>query len=127
MVRLAGTFALGWFIGRMVGEKGSDLLPDAYRNYIHAGGSACFLVLGTGEAWTQNEFRAMSHQYPGRVNAVIDYNEALAHQIYAGSDFLDHALPRGAMRPESDVCHAIRHHPDGAIHRRPEEYRSGYC
>ncbi len=76
------------FIGRMVGEKGSDLLPEAYRNYIHAGGSASFLVLGTGEAWTQNEFRSMSHQYPGRVNAVIDYNEALAHQIYAGSDFL---------------------------------------
>ncbi len=76
------------FIGRMVGEKGSDLLPDAYRTYINAGGSATFLVLGTGEAWTQNEFRAMSHQYPGRVNAVIDYNEALAHQIYAGSDFL---------------------------------------
>lgn len=76
------------FIGRMVGEKGSDLLPDAYRNYIHAGGSATFLVLGTGEAWTQNQFRSMAHQYPGRVNAVIDYNEALAHQIYAGSDFL---------------------------------------
>ncbi len=76
------------FIGRMVSEKGSDLLPDAYRNYIQAGGSATFLVLGTGETWTQNEFRSMSHQYPGRVNAVIDYNEALAHQIYAGSDFL---------------------------------------
>ncbi|MFN0215488.1 MAG: glycogen synthase [Saprospiraceae bacterium] len=76
------------FIGRMVNEKGSDLLPDAYRNYIHAGGSATFLVLGTGEAWTQNEFRSMTHQYSGRVNAVIDYNEALAHQIYAGSDFL---------------------------------------
>ncbi|MFN0036741.1 MAG: glycogen synthase [Saprospiraceae bacterium] len=76
------------FIGRMVGEKGSDLLPDAYRNYIHAGGAASFLVLGTGERWTENEFRSMSHQYPGRVNAVIDYNEALAHQIYAGSDFL---------------------------------------
>jgi len=76
------------FIGRMVGEKGSDLLPDAYRSYIHAGGSATFLVLGTGESWTQNQFRSMSHQYPGRVNAVIDYNEALAHQIYAGSDFL---------------------------------------
>jgi len=45
-------------------------------------------VLGTGETWTQNEFRSMSHQYPGRVNAVIDYNESLAHQIYAGSDFL---------------------------------------
>ena len=76
------------FIGRMVSEKGSDLLPDAYKTYLHAGGSGTFLVLGTGESWTQNEFRSMSHQYMGRVNAVIDYNEALAHQIYAGSDFL---------------------------------------
>lgn len=76
------------FIGRMVGEKGSDLLPDVYRRFIHEGGRASFLVLGTGEAWTQNQFRAMAHQYPGRFNAVIDYNEALAHQIYAGSDYL---------------------------------------
>jgi hypothetical protein len=45
-------------------------------------------VLGTGEPWTQNQFRAMAHQYPGRFNAVIDYNEALSHQIYAGSDYL---------------------------------------
>jgi starch synthase len=72
----------------MVGEKGSDLLPDAYKSYLHAGGSGTFLVLGTGEAWTQNQFRQMSHHYMGRFNAVIDYNEALAHQIYAGSDFL---------------------------------------
>ncbi|MBK8429555.1 MAG: glycogen/starch synthase [Lewinellaceae bacterium] len=76
------------FIGRLVGEKGCDMLPDAYRNYIHAGGKASFLVLGTGEPWTQNQFRSMAYQYPGRFNAIIDYNEALAHQIYAGSYYL---------------------------------------
>lgn len=76
------------FIGRMVHEKGSDLLPDAYKNYIHAGGSGSFLVLGTGETWTQNQFQQMAYDYYGRLNAVIDYNESLAHQIYAGSDFL---------------------------------------
>ncbi len=76
------------YIGRMVGEKGSDLLPDAIKNYIHSGGSGSFLVLGTGDTWTQDQFRQMSYYYKGRVNAVIDYNEALAHQIYAGSDFL---------------------------------------
>lgn len=76
------------FIGRIVGEKGADLLPEVYKNFLNAGGKACFLVLGTGETWTQNEFRAMAHQYAGRFNAVIDYNEALSHQIYAGSDFL---------------------------------------
>lgn len=76
------------YIGRMVQEKGSDLLPDAYEQYIQAGGSGSFLVLGTGESWTENQFRHLAWQYQGRVAAVIDYNEALAHQIYAGSDFL---------------------------------------
>ncbi len=85
-------FPLEWplisFIGRIVSEKGADLLPDTYRRFIQNGGRASFLVLGTGEAWTQNEFRRMAYDYGGRFNAVIDYNEALSHQIYAGSDFL---------------------------------------
>ncbi|MCB0528405.1 MAG: glycogen/starch synthase [Saprospiraceae bacterium] len=76
------------FIGRLVGEKGVDLLPDTYRRSIYNGVQANYLVLGTGEPWTQNQFRALAHQFQGRINAVIDYNEALSHQIYAGSDFL---------------------------------------
>lgn len=76
------------FIGRLVSEKGSDILPDVYRRFLDTGGRVSFLILGTGEGWTENQFRQLAHQYPGRVNAVIDYNEALAHQIYAGSDFL---------------------------------------
>jgi starch synthase len=76
------------FIGRLVGEKGSDLLPEVYRRFLNTGARVSFLVLGTGEAWTQNEFRNLAAAFPGRVAAVIDYNEALSHQIYAGSDFL---------------------------------------
>jgi len=76
------------FIGRIVGEKGVDLLPDSIRNFLNIGGQASFLVLGSGESWTENQFRNMAYHYAGRFNAVIDYNEALSHQIYAGSDFL---------------------------------------
>ena len=76
------------FIGRIVGEKGVDLLPDAIRNFLNIGGRASFLVLGSGESWTENQFRNMAYHYAGRFNAVIDYNEALSHQIYAGSDYL---------------------------------------
>ena len=76
------------FIGRMVGEKGSDLLPEVYKRFLNSGARVSFLVLGTGETWTQNEFKSMAHTYSGRFNAVIDYNEALSHQIYAGSDYL---------------------------------------
>lgn len=85
---LPGDMPLISFIGRMVSEKGADLLPDTFKRFIHTGGKAAFLVLGTGESWTQNEFRRMAYDYSGRFNAVIDYNEALSHQIYAGSDFL---------------------------------------
>ncbi len=76
------------FIGRMVHEKGSDLLPSVYERFLAAGARVSFLVLGTGESWTENEFRGLAYRYPGRCYAVIDYNEALSHQIYAGSDFL---------------------------------------
>ncbi len=76
------------FIGRMVGEKGVDLLPDTFRRFLYAGGRISFLVLGTGENWVENQFRELAYTFPGKINAVIDYNEALSHQIYAGSDFL---------------------------------------
>jgi starch synthase len=76
------------FIGRMVSEKGVDLLPDTIRYFLNTGSRTSFLILGTGEAWNENQFRSLSYEYQGRINAVIDYNEALAHQIYAGSDYL---------------------------------------
>jgi starch synthase len=76
------------FIGRMVQEKGSDLLPSVFERFLESGGRVSFLVLGTGESWTENEFRRLAYHYPGKLFAVIDYNESLSHQIYAGSDFL---------------------------------------
>ncbi len=76
------------FIGRIVREKGADILPDTFKRYIELGGQCAFLVLGSGESWTENEFKSMAYHYRGRFNAVIDYNEGLSHQIYAGSDFL---------------------------------------
>lgn len=77
------------FIGRLVGEKAADLLPDAIRNSIyqhHAGAS--FLILGSGETVVENRLNALTEQFSGFVNTFIGYNEALAHQMYAGADFL---------------------------------------
>ncbi len=85
---LPDNYPLVSFIGRLVREKGADLLPDVYRRFIYTGARVAFLVLGTGETWTEDQFRALAHEAPGRFNAVLDYNEGLAHQIYAGSDFL---------------------------------------
>ncbi len=86
--RLNSRLPLVAFIGRLVGEKGADLLPAAIPLFLREGGAAAFVILGTGNPWLEEEFRRMSHLYPGYVDASLEYNEALAHQLYAGADFL---------------------------------------
>lgn len=77
------------FIGRMVGEKAADLLPDAIKTAIYHGNrNASFLVLGSGQTSVELEFQQMIGAYPGIFNAVIGYDEQLSHQMYAGADFL---------------------------------------
>jgi starch synthase len=76
------------FIGRMVSEKGADLIPDAIRSYLYSGKSASFMILGTGESKTEDAFRWLHREFQGNVDILIDYNESLSHLIYAASDFL---------------------------------------
>lgn len=77
------------FIGRLVGEKAADVLPDAIRSSIyHFHGNASFLILGSGEPDVENHLQDVQSQLGGFVNTYIGYNETLSHQIYAGADFL---------------------------------------
>lgn len=77
------------FIGRQVGEKAADILPDAIKTAIHqTQGNACFLILGSGETSIEWELQQMTNEYKGIYNAYIGYNEQLSHLIYAGADFL---------------------------------------
>ncbi len=92
---LAGQFGLDpdkpliTFIGRLVGEKAADLLPDAISQSIYQHqGKANFLILGSGEPWIEEQLDQMSHRFKGYFNSYIGYNEGLSHLMYAGSDFL---------------------------------------
>jgi starch synthase len=77
------------FIGRLVGEKAADVLPDAIRSSIyHLGGAANFLILGSGEPHIEQRVAALQQQLHGYVSTYIGYNEALSHLMYAGADFL---------------------------------------
>lgn len=77
------------FIGRLVGEKAADILPDAIRSSIYQHhGSACFLILGSGDPQVEYRLDELKHQLTGFISTYIGYNEALSHLIYAGSDFL---------------------------------------
>ena len=76
------------FIGRLVNEKGADIIPDAIAKFLYDGGRASFVVLGTGHPALKNTFLKMKDQFVSFFDTSIEYNEILSHQLYAGSDFL---------------------------------------
>ena len=76
------------FIGRLAREKGADLLPDLIRRVIHQGTQVGIIVLGTGEPSLHHAFTHLREEFKGFFDASLEYNEGLAHQLYAGSDYL---------------------------------------
>lgn len=76
------------FIGRLVEEKGADLLPDLFTHFLQKGEHVNFVVLGTGRQNLHRRFQQMQSDHIGFFDTTLSYNEALAHQIYAGSDFM---------------------------------------
>lgn len=77
------------FIGRLVGEKAADLLPQAIGDsYYYIGRKMNFLILGSGEPDVESRLEAMKSIGQGDYGCYIGYNEQLSHQMYAGADFL---------------------------------------
>ncbi|OOQ60630.1 glycogen synthase [Mucilaginibacter pedocola] len=77
------------FIGRLVVEKGADVLPDAIERSIQQhGDNVNFLILGTGDTETEMALQKLKDFHPGNCAVFIGYDESLAHHIYAGADFL---------------------------------------
>ncbi len=77
------------FIGRLVGEKGADLLPQICSMAFNQNANEInILILGSGDPGVEKELQNLHHFYNGNYNAYIGYNEKLAHIIYAGADFL---------------------------------------
>jgi starch synthase len=77
------------FIGRLVTEKGADLLPEAFtRSLSQYAGQVNILMLGAGDKNTEAALLQLNDKFPDSYKTYIGYNEELAHLIYAGSDFL---------------------------------------
>jgi starch synthase len=74
------------FISRLVDQKGVDLLIAALPQMLAAGAQA--VILGSGEPRYENALQQIAAQYPDSCRAVIGFDNALAHRIYAGSDIL---------------------------------------
>lgn len=76
------------FIGRLVREKGADILPNLINTVLESGTGIGFIILGSGEPYLHELLRSMSYKFPGKLHVNIGYDEALAHQLYAASDFI---------------------------------------
>lgn len=75
------------FIGRLVGEKGAELLPEVFSKVLKKN-EVTILLLGSGFKDTESELLALKINNEGAYNAYIGYDEKLSHIIYAGADFL---------------------------------------
>ncbi len=77
------------FIGRLVGEKGADLLPHAITRILtEYKGKVNILILGSGEHYIEDELAGLKEAFEDDYSVFIGYNEALSHRIYAAADFL---------------------------------------
>ena len=75
------------FIGRLVYEKGADLFPSIlYKSLLKE--KINILILGSGDKSLESELKSLRIHFKSCFACELGYNEKLAHQMYAGSDFL---------------------------------------
>ena len=71
-------------VSRLVGHKGMELIRDGFDGIMATG--CQLVVLGQGEGYDEDFFRAQAGRYVGRTAALITYSEGLSRRIYAGAD-----------------------------------------
>ncbi|MBU6422936.1 MAG: glycogen synthase, partial [Chloroflexi bacterium] len=71
-------------IGRLVEQKGIDILTPVAPEIIGSG--AQIAVLGTGEARYEAMWKELAERHRGALSLTLGFDAALAQRIYAGSD-----------------------------------------
>jgi starch synthase len=75
------------FIGRLSeAQKGLDILHRMLRRVDQT--KFQFVILGTGEKEWEERFQWLSTFYPKYISCNFKFDDTLAHQIYAASDFI---------------------------------------
>ena len=72
-------------VSRLTWQKGLGILFPTLYELAERGCN--IVILGSGERQYELEFEALRARYPDKVAIYIGYNDALAHKIYASSDF----------------------------------------
>ncbi len=72
-------------VSRLTSQKGVDLVIQVAKGIFDKGGK--LTVLGSGEYELEQAFESLRYQHPESMAIYRGYNNQLAHDIYAGSDF----------------------------------------
>jgi len=73
------------FVGRLVSQKGVDLILEVLPDLL-VESAANFIFVGSGDKAYELELRQYAKQYPDRIWVHTGYSESLAHQVEAGAD-----------------------------------------
>jgi starch synthase len=80
-----GTLLFG-VVSRLTWQKGTDLLLEVVPEIVKHG--AQLAVVGSGEAELEAGIQAAAAAHPGRVGAMVGFDEGLAHLLQGGVDAL---------------------------------------
>jgi starch synthase len=72
------------FVGRLVDQKGIDLLVTALPELLTHGYP--FVVLGMGDPKLERKLQDIARAYPARIHVRVGYDEKMSHQIAAAAD-----------------------------------------
>jgi starch synthase len=72
-------------IGRMVEQKGVDIMLDALHEMLNA--NIQFVQIGSGTVVFQHAFHELARKFPNRASVRVGFDEGLSHRIEAGCDF----------------------------------------
>lgn len=73
-------------VSRFAHQKGIDLVLKAGNSIVNLGFN--LLLLGSGDPGLEASARRLAERHPGRVAAVLGFDERLARRLYAGADAL---------------------------------------
>jgi starch synthase len=73
-------------VSRLWEQKGLDLAVSVLPKFLREG-KLQFVLLGSGDAWLENEFKRLAVDFPQFCAVRIGYDNGLSHRIEAGSGF----------------------------------------
>ena len=74
-------------VTRLAEQKGVDLALEGIRSLLEEGIDFRMIILGSGTPELEEKALGVAQRFPGKVAVRIGFDDSLARQIFAGSDF----------------------------------------